>query len=136
MTFDHLSTAAIFWIAIVAIVFFSSLFGWLERSSRYRAIEKMVEKGQTVPPEFLGRGPLPYDRRAWRYGHPVSSGIYLMCVGVALAVFFWAMQGGGNVMVDGHMANWLPVIGIFPFMIGLGRVLTGMFERRQTNKDS
>jgi hypothetical protein len=130
MVFDHLSGAGIFWIAIVAIVFFTSFFGWLERASRYRAIEKMVDKGQTVPPEFFSRHALAYDRRSWRYGHPVASGILLMCVGIAIAVFFWAMSGGGNVIVDGHMENWLPVIGIFPFMVGLARVLTGAFVRR------
>ena len=136
MTFNHLDTTAMFWIAIIIIVFITSLFSWLERSSRYRAIEKMVEKGQTVPPDLFGRHSPPYDSRSWRYARPIASGIYLMCIGVALALFFWAVQGGGTVFVDGHVTNWLPMIGIFPFMIGFARVLAGLFERRPTNPGS
>jgi hypothetical protein len=136
MNFDHLGPSAIFWGALLLMCFFMSFFGYLERKSRYRAIEKMVEKGQTVPPEMLGRSALPYDRRAWHYQHPASSGIFLMCIGVALAIFFWAMQGGGNLIDDGRMNNWLPVIGIFPFMVGLARLLSAGFERRPPNPGS
>jgi hypothetical protein len=93
----------------------------------------MAEKGQTVPPEMLGRQPLHYDRREWRYQHPATSGIFLMCIGIAIAIFFWAMQGGGEVFTDGHMTGWLPVIGIFPFMIGLARLLSAGFERRSSD---
>jgi hypothetical protein len=48
-------------------------------------------------------------------------------------VFFWAMSGGGNpIGADGDLhGNWLPFIGIFPFMVGLARVITGMFDRPQ-----
>jgi len=131
VVFDHMGPTVMFWSAILLIVFFTSFFGYLERRSRYRAIEKMVEKGQTIPPEMLSRHPMHYDTsRAWRYAHPIRSGIFMMCIGVAIAVFFWAVQGGGNVFADGHVDNWLPVIGIFPFMIGLARVLSAGFERR------
>ena len=130
MEFDHYGPTAIFWGAILLMVFVTSLFGYLERRSRYRAIEKMVEKGQTVPPEMLGRHSLPFDRRAWHYQHPASSGIFLMCIGVAIAIFLWALQGGGDVLTDGRMHNWLPVIGIFPFMVGLARLLSAGFDRR------
>jgi hypothetical protein len=90
----------------------------------------MVEKGQTVPPEMFSRQGYGYDRHGWRYQHPAVSGIFLMCIGVALAVFLWALQGGGDVITDGHIPNWLPVIGIFPFMIGLARLLAAAFDRR------
>jgi hypothetical protein len=131
MFIDHLDSSTIFWGAILLIVFVTSLFRYLESSSRYRAIEKMAEKGQSVPPEMLSYD-RRYDRRTWRYQHPAVSGIYLMCIGVALAVFFWAMQGGGWIS-DSHMDNWLPVIGIFPFMVGLARLLSAGFDRRPPN---
>jgi hypothetical protein len=136
MNFDHLGPSAIFWGAILLMCFFTSFFSYLERRSRYRTIEKMVEKGQTVPPEMFSRSALPYDRRVWHYQHPVASGIFLMCIGVAIAIFFWAMQGGGNLIIDGRMNNWLPVIGIFPFMVGLARLLSAGFERRPPNSGS
>ena len=130
MFIDHLGPSVIFWGAILLIVFFSSFFGYLERRSRYRVIEKMVEKGQPVPPEMFVRSSRSYDRHSWHYMHPAASGIFLMCIGVALAVFLWAIQGGGEVITDGHVPNWLPVVGIFPFMIGLARLLSAAFDRR------
>lgn len=134
MDYNHVSNPTIFWLAIVAVVFIAGLFQYLERSSRYRAIERMAEKGQTVPPEMFSR--LPRDRYSWRNSHPVASGIFLMCIGVALAVFLWAVQGGGNPFFDGHANNWLPVVGIFPFMTGLARVLAAAFERRPPESGS
>jgi hypothetical protein len=136
MHFEDFSQTALFWGAILLIVFVTSFFGYLERRSRYRAIEKMVDKGQTVPPEMLSRRSMPYDRRAWRYQHPATSGIFLMCVGVAIAIFFWALQGGGAVLYDGRIHGWLPVIGIFPFMVGLARLLSAGFERRPPDAGS
>jgi hypothetical protein len=53
-----------------------------------------------------------------------------MCIGIALAVFFWAMTGAGNPFIGEHI-SWLPVIGIFPFMVGLARLLGGLTERRE-----
>ena len=57
-----------------------------------------------------------------------------MCIGMALAVFFWAMGGGGNLVEGEQMPNWLPFIGIFPFMVGLARFLGGLFDRPRDNK--
>jgi hypothetical protein len=123
-----MTAAAIFWIAIVLIVCVSQFFSYRERTSRHRVIETLAEKGQPIPPELLttGRG----HGSDWRYNNPIQSGIFLMCVGVALAVFLWAMSGGGNVFDGDHVPGWLPFVGIFPFMIGLARLLAGILERR------
>jgi xanthine/uracil permease len=123
---EHLMGNAIFWGAIVAIVFVTSFFGYRDRSSRHRVIETLAEKGQPIPPELLTNGRRSYSSR---YAHPVASGIYLMCIGVGLAIFLWAMTGGGA-LLDGERSNhWLPFVGIFPFMVGLARVLAGVFDR-------
>jgi Domain of unknown function (DUF6249) len=126
MFFSHsIEVVAIFWIAIVAMVFFGNFFAYRERASRHRMIETLAEKGQPIPPEYIGSG----RRYSWRYGNPVGSGIYLMCVGVALFVFFWAITGGGNIFDGERMPSWLPFIGIFPFMVGVARLLAGLFDR-------
>ena len=125
---EFLDSSLVFWGAIVLIVFMSFLFGHLRRSSRYRMIEKLADKGQTISPELLasvGNG----HSRDDRYKSPVQSGIFLMCIGIALAVFFWAMGGAGNPFAGEHI-SWLAVIGIFPFMVGLARLLGGLTERR------
>jgi uncharacterized protein DUF6249 len=120
------SVVAVFWIAILGIVFVGNFFRYRERASRYRAIEKMAEAGQQVPPDMLyGR-----YRDGYRgHGSPIWSGVYLMCIGVALFLFFWAMTGGGNYFDGEHFPNWLPFVGIFPFMIGVARLLAGLFDR-------
>lgn len=123
--FHGMESAAIFWIAIVVIVFMTQFFSYRERASRHRMIETLAEKGQPIPPEMLtnGRG----HGSDWRYNNPIQSGIFLMCIGVALAVFLWAMSGGFSGDRD---ATWLPFVGIFPFMVGLARVLAGVVDRR------
>jgi hypothetical protein len=135
-----LLVSAIFWGAIVLIVLITNFFGYRERASRHRAIERLAEKGQPIPPELLSGNGRGYGDgpRSWRR-YSLSGGIYMMCVGVALFVFLWAMTtgdlnaffGDGN---DVHWGGpgWLPFVGIFPFMIGLSRVLAYLFDRPRT----
>jgi len=126
LVFHSMGVVAIFWIAVVLIVFFGSFFSYRERVSRHRMIETLAEKGQPIPPEYFARSRRYYGR----YGSPIGSGIYLMCVGVALFVFLWAMTGGGypfDTEFGSH--NWLPFVAVFPFMVGVGRVLAGLFDR-------
>lgn len=117
----------IIWGSILLLVFIISFFKFLSRRSKYRLLEKLAEKGQSLSPEMLANLTGGGGSRAAEEKNPITSGIFLMCVGIALAVFFWAMQGGGIPLADG---NWLAVIGIFPFMVGLARFLGGLFERR------
>ncbi len=137
---NGLIISLIFWGAIVAIVFVGNFFSYRERTSRHRMIEKLADKGQPIPPELLagnGRGNYYDGSRGW-HRRSLSGGIYLMCVGVALALFFWAMSGGynffgGNNWFGGdHVPSWLPFVGIFPFMVGLSRVIAHIFDRPPT----
>jgi hypothetical protein len=120
----------IIWGAILLIVFIVSLFTYLNRRSRYRLLEKLAEKGP-LSSELLAGLSSNGSNRSLEGKRPISSGIFLMCIGVALAVFFWAMEGGGIPFAD---ENWLFVIGIFPFMVGLARVLGAAFEKRDNDK--
>ena len=86
-----LNVVVIFWVAIAFIVAVSSFFSYRAQASHHRMIEKLAEKGQAVPPELLTGG-----RDRIRSRSPVQSGILLMCIGIALAVFFWAMGGGAR----------------------------------------
>ncbi len=128
LVFHGYEGAIVFWGGIVLIVFFTNYFGYRSRASRHRLIETMLEKGHPVPPELL--------TNSGDYGRirsPVQSGIFLMCIGVALAVFLWAMgtDGFGG---DHDVPSWLPVVGIFPFMVGLARLLGWVSERKALPK--
>ena len=127
MYFEHsfMGASVVFWGAIVLFVLIGSYFKYKTRSSQHRMMERLAEKGQTLSPELLsslgnGHG----DRNS------VSGAIILMFIGIAIAVFFWAMGGGGYLFEGEHIPNWLPVIGIFPFAIGLGRLIGMIFERK------
>jgi amino acid transporter len=123
--FHGIESTVVFWGAIVIIVIASNYFSYRSQESRHRMMETLAEKGQPIPPEMVTNG-----RDYHRYRNPIQSGIFMMCIGIALAVFFWAMTGGGGfVTPDSHMPKWLPVIGIFPFMVGLARLLGGFFDR-------
>jgi hypothetical protein len=127
MYFEHsfVGASVVFWSAIVLFVFIGAFFKYRTRASQHRMMERLAEKGQTLSPELLaslgnGHG----DKNS------VSAAIILMFIGVALAIFFWALGGGGNFFQGEHVPNWLPVIGIFPFAIGLGRLIGMIFERK------
>lgn len=125
LVFHGLDSTIIFWGAIVLIVIAANFFSYKSTASRHRMMETLAQKGQPIPPELLTSG----RDRSYRYHNPIQSGIFLMCVGVALAVFFWAMTGGGDYFNGEHMPSWLPFVGIFPFMVGLARFLGGLFDR-------
>ena len=122
--FHGLESTIIFWGAIVLIILVANYFSYKNLSSRHRLMEKLAEKGQPIPPEFFRGG-----RDYYRYRSPIQSGLLLMCIGIALALFFWAMSGGGNYFEGDNVPSWLPFIGVFPFMIGLARFLGGLFDR-------
>ena len=128
--FNHWDTDVIlFWGAIVLIVLISNAFSFWARASKHRMIEKMVEKGQTISPELLA-GISNGNSRDGRHASPIQSGIFLICVGIALFFFFWAIDGGGSLIKDGEVLHWLPAVAIFPFMVGLARLLGGLTDRR------
>jgi hypothetical protein len=116
--------------SILLIIFTVLLFSYLSRRSKYRMIERLAEKGTVLTPEMLA-GITSNGRGGVADKNPVTSGIFLMCIGVALAIFFWGL--------DGFQAPWnggdfLPVIGIFPFMVGLARVLGARAAGRDESK--
>jgi len=129
MVWEHswVSGSVIFWGAIVLFVLISNYFRYKTRSSQHRMLEKLAEKGQTLSPELLGR---LGNGNGHTEQNPVGSAIILMFIGIALAIFFWALGGGGNFFNGEHVPNWLPVIGIFPFAIGLGKLVGLIFEKR------
>jgi len=129
LVFHGYESTIIFWAAIVLIVFFTSYFNYRSRASRHRLIETMVEKGQPVPPELLA----PNGDHYGRSHSPLQVGIFMMCIGVALAVFFWALSGSGF-GGDREVPTWLAAVGIFPFMVGLARLLGWFSERKALPK--
>lgn len=114
----------IIWVAILLLIFIVMFFNFLSKRSKYRMIERLAERGQALTPEILS-GIANGHSRSER--GPIASGIFMICIGVALMLFFWALEGGGMPMTNG---NWLWVIGIFPFMIGVARLLGAVFDKR------
>jgi hypothetical protein len=119
----------LFWVLVFAVPIVSIVMGSLSRMSRYRALSKLAEQGKPIPPELMSSR----DDHGNGSRNPLRGGIVLICVGIGLAIFFWAMGGaGGLVHGVGHDQDidWLPAIGAIPFMIGVGLVTAAAFERR------
>lgn len=120
----------IFWILVFSVPLAGIIFGTMSQIFRYRAMERMAERGQAIPPEMYDHREYRHYYRYYRRGG-VARGIYLICLGIAIAIFFWFLVGSPplNEMFDGH-AHWLPALGIFPVMSGLAILLSAPFERR------
>jgi hypothetical protein len=131
MYFEHgfAGASIIFWGAIVLFVLIGSYFKYKTRLSQHRMMERLAEKGVSLPPSMTPEL-LAVLTNGQENKNPVSSAIVLMFIGVAIAIFFWALGGGGNFFNGEHVPNWLPVLGIFPFAIGLGKLIGLIFEKR------
>jgi hypothetical protein len=110
---------------VLGILFIIMLFQFLARRSRYRMIETLAERGQTLTPEMLA-GITNSGGNGSK--NPIVSGIFLMCIGFGLTIFFWATTGFQDLLHGGAMPT---AIGIIPFMVGLARVLGAVFGGRE-----
>jgi hypothetical protein len=124
--FSGMNTTLIFWGAIVVISIVSIIFRFMEQSSRNKTLRILAEKGHPIPPEIFTNNPISYHRTA----NSFRAGIILMSIGIATGIFFYAMTSGG--IFDGpiHGVNWLPALGIIPFMLGFALFLIAVIERR------
>jgi len=117
-----------FWVIIMSIPIVAIVMGSLERISRNRALGRLAESGKSLPPELLQGIERRHSKTGTRRG-----GIIVMFVGIGIAIFFWAMTGGGGYMHGpiGDNGNWLPVIGVIPFMVGVGMILASFVGKDQ-----
>lgn len=132
MEWWHMSgllSGAIFWGAIVAIVIVGNYFSSKTRIAKYKLLETLAEKGQSLPANLTPELLEAFGREE-KFRNPYQGAIVLICIGIAIAVFFWALGGGGNLFQGEGVPNWLPVLGIFPFMIGVALLIGALFNRR------
>ena len=104
---------------ITAIVFISSYFGYQNRKRRQDLIEKLIDKGQTLSPDLLASLTNSKPQQG-----TIGGAVALMLTGTALGIFFWAMTGYG-------VPSFLPYVGLFPFAIGLARLIGRIFDKRK-----
>lgn len=124
-----MSEGTLFWILVFSVPIASIVFRSLERIFRYRALERMAEHGQPIPPDLIDRADFASYGAYRARPSSFARGIVPICVGIAIVVFFWAMGSSGQIHgLRGE--TWLPFIGIFPIMYGIGVLITAYFERR------
>jgi hypothetical protein len=125
MIAGFIAVAIMFWAVIGFVLVANGYFVYQVRLARYRVMQTLADKGQPVPLELFN-GP----RRSAPVGL-MRGGIVLVCIGVALMMFFWAMTDQSVVHGPIESASWLPTIGFFPFMIGVALLVMAMFERNR-----
>lgn len=106
------------WGVTGVVAFAAIFFRYRATVNRDRTVQMLAEKGLAIPPELF---------RPRRSGSGLRSGVYLMCIGVALIVFLWGVTFGINGKQVVPM--WIPVIGVFPLMIGVAMFAIALIER-------
>ena len=125
MIAGFIAVAIMFWAVIGVVLVANGYFVYQVRLARYRVMQTLADKGQPVPLELFN-GP----RRSAPVGL-MRGGIVLVCIGVSLMMFFWAMTDQSIFHGPIESASWLPTIGFFPFMIGVALLVMAMFERNR-----
>jgi hypothetical protein len=92
-----------------------------ETERKRRAAELERERGLT--PEIK------------RYGE-IKAGVITSCVGIGVAIFFFVMsegiiRSGQNPPGDAEILSRAWVIGIIPFLVGLGLIINGLFVSKK-----
>jgi hypothetical protein len=129
MNFDtlvnDLITPMFFFGTVLAIVVVSLYYTHKNRTAKYRLVEKLLEQGQTLTPEMLEN-----ISKSLGSGDKVNvsafgSAVYQIMIGIGLAVVFWALTSYTCA------PYFLIAIGVFPFAIGLSRLITILYEKNQ-----
>jgi len=89
-------------------------------------MEKLLDKGQTLSPELLNSISADHRHRS-----PLPGGIFISMVGLAIMIFFWALTGGSGLWDGVGAPVWLPVLGVFPLLIGIAMLLSALLDRRR-----
>jgi hypothetical protein len=120
---DFALVGVVFWAVIGVVVVANGYFVYQVRMARYRVMQTLAEKGQPVPAELFNG--------AVRTAHSgmMRGAIVLLCLGIALATFFWSMTSVSIFHGPIESALWLPTLGLFPIMLGFALLLMALFER-------
>jgi len=113
--------AVVFWLVIGAIVIAGTYFRNAAQVSRNEVIKTLLEKGHPLPPELFKEG------RPWDHRNFVAGGILLCGLGVAAAVFFWALTSGLFGGPDNEHAKFLPFVSACPVCLGIACFLVGRY---------
>ena len=117
----------IFWGAIVCFVLSGSYFRYKTRASEHRMLERLAEKGQTISPDLLSN----IGRDDGHRPGSITGALVLMFIGIGVAFMLWSMTGaGGFFHGDAGAPDWLPTIGLIPFLIGVALLIGRLFEQR------
>lgn len=104
-----MDVAIVFWLVIGVISVAGYIASSYTASKKNALIESLIEKGQPIPPELFDSRK-PYDWRGFMIG-----GVMSTAVGVALAIFFWALT---TWQATDPEQRFLPFISAFPIVIG------------------
>jgi len=111
-----------FFVCVMLGLLVKGFFSYGNRQSKIHLIEKLLDKGTPLTPELL-ESINNISASSTTKRTPISNAVYLILLGLGLAVFFWAMSSSGAPV-------WLAAIGVFPVVLGLSRLVGIFFDHR------
>ena len=131
MFIDHgwITSSIVFWGAILLLVLIGSFFKYRTRVSEHRMLEKIAESGQSLSPDLLSN----IGKQDGSKGGTITGALVLMFVGIGVAFMLWSMGGAGGIFHgDAGTPDWLPTVGLIPFLIGVALLIGRTIERRSS----
>jgi hypothetical protein len=115
---------AFFWLMVGTIAVTATVFRYLRERSRLALLRTLVERGQSLPHDFLQEGPRDWDHRGF-----VVAGILLAGLSLATALLGIAIQSGLLHGVHTEKDNLVLILSLFPFCIGAACMVAGRYLR-------
>ena len=81
-------------------------------AEQHQTLRAMIDKGLQIPPHLLGEQRTPNPRR------DIRRGIFLICLGVGMATFLWAVDGPDT-----------GALGLIPALVGVGYLIAARLDR-------
>jgi hypothetical protein len=110
----------IFWLVVGASII---SFLWLRaRMHTDKVLQSLAEKGLPILPELFRRAQTQDTRAIY-----LARGLILISVGLATALYFWAMSSG--LFSPDENKHYLPFLGAFPLFPGIACIIIGLMHR-------
>ncbi len=117
----------------VLIIITVYLFNYLGKRSRLKTIEKAMDKGIELSPDILNEAKEPKKKNPNNPMSKFTISMILIGLGIALFIMLYLLVSNGGEKAE--FAWGVASIGLIPFLIGVGILISFFVERRYNEID-